>query len=110
MDTLDSILLGVLCSLIGAGFLFRQRQAVRFIVVFLLFCISFGSVMSLAAFGPRLATSQHEWQIGQSSKDFREGASSATKIAALYYPYVLLSIFGLALMALTGRKKGRDNV
>ena len=109
MDTLDIILLGVLCCLIGVGFLFRQRKVVRLLVVFILFCISFGSVMSLASFGPRLSISQHERQGGQSSKDFVEGVSFATKIAGLHYPYILLSTVGLALMAVLGQKKGRDD-
>jgi hypothetical protein len=109
MDTLDIILLGLLCCIIGAGFLFRQQRIIRLVVVFILFCISFGSVMSLSTFGPRLAVSQHERQGGQSSKDFAEGVSSATKIAALYHPYILLSTVGLALMAVLSQMKGRDD-
>ena len=64
MDTFGIILLGVLCCIIAAGFLFRQQRVVRLVVVFILFCISFGSVMSLSTFGPRLAVSQHERQGG----------------------------------------------
>ena len=109
MDTLDIILLGALCCLIGTGFLFRQKRIVRLVVVFILFCISFGSVMSLSTFGPRLAVSQHEQQDGQSSKDFVEGVSSTAKIGSHYYPYVLLSTIGLALMAVLSQKKGRDD-
>lgn len=109
MDTFDIILLGVLCCFICAGFLFRQLRIVQLFVVFILFCISFGSVMSLSTFGPRMAVSQYERQGGQASKDFLEGVSSAAKIAGHYYPYVLLSTAGLALMALLSRKKGRDD-
>ncbi|MBI3417149.1 MAG: hypothetical protein HY043_17805 [Verrucomicrobia bacterium] len=109
MDTIDIILLGGLCCVISAGCLFRKQRIVRLLVVFILFCISFGSVMSLSTFGPRLAIGQHDRQSGQSSKEFVEGVSLATKIAGLYYPYVLLSTVGLALMAVLSQKKGRDD-
>ena len=109
MNTLDIILLGLICCLIDAGVLFRQKKIVRLVVVFILFCISFGSVMSLSTFGPRLTVSQHERHGGQSSKEFAEGVLSATKIAGLYYPYVLVSTVGLALMAVLNRRKGREN-
>jgi hypothetical protein len=108
MDTLDIILLGVLSCLIGAGFLFRQRRIVRLVVVFILFCVSFGSIFSLATFGPRLAISQHERQGGHPSEEFVRGVSSATKTAGLFYPYVLLSTVGLALIAVSNQKRGRE--
>jgi hypothetical protein len=109
MDTFDIVFLGILCCLIGAGYLFRQHRAVRLVVVFILFCISFGSVMSLATIAPRSAISQHEREGGQASKDFVEGVSSATKLSGLYYPYVALSTVGLALMAMLSQKKGRKD-
>ena len=109
MDTLDIVFLGILCCIIGAGYLFRQHKAARVFVVAILFCVSFGSVLSIATFGPRSAIKQHEREVGLSSKEFVEGVSSASKVAGLCYPYVALSIIGLALMAMLGEPKGRKN-
>jgi hypothetical protein len=65
--------------------------------------------MSLSTFGPRLAVRQHEREAGASSKDFVEGVASVSKIDGLYFPYVLLSTVGLALLAVVGQKRGRDD-
>ena len=109
MDTFDIILLGGLCGLIGAGAWFRNRRIVRLVVVFILFCISFSSVILLTTFGPRSAVSQREQQGGTPSMDFAEGVSSATRISRLYYPYIMLSTVGLTALAVLSPKKGRDD-
>jgi hypothetical protein len=105
MNTLDIVLLGGLCCLIAVGFLFRQHRAVRLLVIAILFCISFGSIMTLSTFGGRLAVAQHERTDGQASKEFVEGVVSVVKIDGMYFPYVLLSTVGLGLLAITSQKR-----
>jgi hypothetical protein len=109
MDTFDFIGLGLLCGMIGVGWLCRHRRVIRLAVVIILLGISGGAVITLATFGPRSAISQHE-QAGQPvSKDFIEGAASATRFASSFYPYVLLATVGLALMAVSCREKCRND-
>ncbi len=109
MDTIDIILLGGLCSLIGAGYLFRHLIAVRLSVVTILVCIGFGSFICLSMFSPRLIVNRYERLEGKPTKDIEEGVRFAMKVAGVYAPYALLSMAGLALMAVLNPRKTRSD-
>jgi hypothetical protein len=109
MDIFDITLLASLCCLIGVAVLFRHRKPVRIVVVVLLLLTTCFSILALDGFSPRLAVSLHEREGGKWSEDFRDGVLSATRVSRPYYPYILVSSMGLALIAIIGPKRKLDD-
>jgi hypothetical protein len=109
LGNLDILLLGALTCLIGVAVLSKQRKAIQIgVALILLFTAGF-SVLTLDAFAPRLAVSQHERTGGKWSEDFRDGVVAVTRVSRPYHPYIVISSIGLAVIAILGQKRKRDH-
>jgi hypothetical protein len=107
MNSFDLGFLGLLCCLIGAGFLFRNRTPVRFAVVGILFCVCFGSAMLLSMGPPRSLFDTARPHAGEPREEFYQGVREGSEHSQLLAPYLMLSSVGLALMAAVGQGRGR---
>lgn len=105
MNNIYFLLLSLLCCIIIAAVIWRQRKFIRIVVVFILFLTSLFSVFSLFSFVPRLATSYHERQGKAWSEKFRDGVSAAKAVSEPHYPFLLISSCGLTIIALVKTKK-----
>jgi len=109
MDALDLVLIVVLCCVIACSILFRERRWVRIASALILLLTTCFSVFSLSAFSPRLAVSLHEREGGRWSEDFRDGVLASAKVSRPYYPYIMISAFGLALVAVISERRRNDD-
>ena len=109
MHALDITLFVFLCCVIGCGVLFRERRWVRILSALILLLTTCVSVFSLSAFSPRLAFSLHEREGGRWSEDFRDGVLLSARVSRPYYPYIMISAVGLALVAVISQRRKNDD-
>lgn len=109
MHALDITLIVFLCGVIACSIRFRERRWVRIASAFILLLTTCFSVFTLSAFSPRLAVSLHECEGGRWSEDFRDGVLSSARVSRPYYPYIMISAFGLALIAVISERRRNDD-
>lgn len=109
MDAFDFAALGGICCLIAAGFLFRHLRFVRLSVVFILFCVGFGSALDLSLGLPRSLFNQGPPHTTEPSEEFFEGLRVGGRFGQVHAPYLMLSTVGLTLLAVVSEKRKRSN-
>jgi hypothetical protein len=97
---LDYVLLSLLVILVALAVIRRDRVWFRIITVLIFVGTVFLCILSLSAFVPRYASTTTNW-----SEAFRDGISRTMDCARPYFPYILISSTGLALLAILGPKK-----
>src|SRR5687768_5735639 len=106
MAEIDIILLACLCCTIAVAVALRRRRFVQVVSILIFLGAIWVSIFEMYTFGPRLAVSKHKDAGGKWSQDFRDGVRAAKQINEPYYPYILISSFGLAAICLLAHKGG----
>jgi hypothetical protein len=106
MAEIDILLLAGLCCAIAVAVVLRRRRFVQVVSILIFLGAIWVSIFEMYTFGPRLAVSKHKDAGGKWSQDFRDGVRAARQINEPYYPYILISSFGLAAIFLFSYKAG----
>lgn len=104
MDVFDIAVLGMICCLIGVGFLFRNLSGVRLAVLIILFGINFGCGVILFSGPPRSLFDPAHRHTEEPRQEFLQGVAQGSRAAALLSPYIMVSSVGLLLVGLMGHR------